>query len=138
MLFLVTRWWEALIWVKSYSLKVLSSFLPTVSSKSLLQGLVSVSRLMLQHSLSDAEGKDRRKNSSLPNTQVSRRGILVDVTQQVAVQNQSQGHGGHNREGCPGSWGLSLVSKGLFSATKGTKRSGERIQLSKRYLAGEQ
>lgn len=74
MLFLVTRWWEALIWVKSYSLKVLSSFLPTVSSKSLLQGLVSVSRLMLQHSLSDAERKDRRKNSSLPNAQGSRKG----------------------------------------------------------------
>lgn len=51
----------AFVWVKGYSLKVLSSFLPTVSSKSLLQGLVSVSKLILQHSLSDAERKEKMK-----------------------------------------------------------------------------
>ena len=46
MFFVLTSWWVVFILVKKYSLKVLSNFLPMVSSKSLLQGLVSVSRLI--------------------------------------------------------------------------------------------
>lgn len=60
MLSLLTSWRVAFVLVKKYSLKVLSSFLPMVSSKSLLQGLVSVSRMILQHSLSEAERTEKR------------------------------------------------------------------------------
>ena len=67
--------------MKNYSLKVLSSFLPTVSSESLLQGLVSVSRMILQHSLSDAERMEERTQVFPTYTSRDLSGmILVDVS----------------------------------------------------------
>lgn len=129
---LLGSWWVAFTWVKSYSLRVLSSFLPTVSSKSLLQGLVSVSKLILQHSLSDAEGKRLKKDSSPPTHTAAQAGqsrltILSRWKFRTRAESWRPQQGG-----CPRNPWLWLVHKGCFSATKGTKsqRIGARVQVS--------